>query len=90
MMNPGKELILPLALLMLELTAAGCAAGYVHSDRDDSVKISQYKTYQWLTQSDIHPLGLDDPPIDYVTGLVTIRRNPEVEPKIREIVERNL
>lgn len=70
--------------------AAGCASGPVYSTKDPRVDLGAYHTYQWITPAEAGALRLNDPQIDFYASEVHVARDPELENKLRPVVEREL
>lgn len=77
-----------LCALLTGFTA--CSTGEIESQKDPNVDMARYRTYAWLTQEDAKQLDLENPKIDYIAGAVRVVQKPEIEQKIRDVVETDL
>lgn len=67
-----------------------CAGSPVSSSTDKDVKLSQYKTYQWVDQGQAAALNLERPHFKYVSSLVKVSSRPDIDEKLRPMVEESL
>jgi hypothetical protein len=66
----------------------GCSTVKTTEDRASSV--ASYQRYSWLNQDDANQLNLKNPDIQYMAGEVHITQNPDIDNKIRPLIEKEL
>src|SRR4051812_22167934 len=76
----------PLVLLV----ASACSSAPANVGKDPGVDLSKYKTYQWVTQNEVAGLGLQEPKVDFVVGSTDVQTRSDLEPQIRDLIDRGL
>ena len=79
-----------IALLGLLQVGGGCAAKYPSVKQDPQADTSRYRTYRWVGEPEAQFLHLDNPNIDYLSRSSKIERRLDVEPQLKEVVNREL
>lgn len=72
------------------LSLVGCTQPGAKTQSDEAVNLRNYRTYAWLTQDDARRLRLSDPKFDYMSGEVRVTQRPEVEEKLKKVIEQDL
>jgi len=71
------------------LLHSACSSGpTVRKDRE--INLSNYRTYQWVSQEHVEELHLLDPKINYLASTVRVTRNEADEERIKAIVDESL
>ncbi len=72
------------------LALSSCAGSPVTSATDKTVKIGQYKTYQWVGQSEAAQLSLERPHFQYQSSLIKVNTRPDIDEKLKPLIEEQL
>ncbi len=81
---------LPVAAILAAWIVGSCSSSGVKSNTDAQVDLTHYKTYRWIGPDEAQTLRLDNPKIDYLSGISTIKRIPEQENVVRVQTESEL
>jgi hypothetical protein len=76
--------------IVLISVSASCASPPVQSYKDDDARLEAGQTFHWLTPGDATSLKLEDPGIDYMASTVLVKQRPEIEDKVRPMIEEAL
>jgi hypothetical protein len=72
------------------LVLSSCAGSPVTSSTDKTANLSQYKTYQWVGQSEAAALSLERPHFRYESSLVKVNTRPDIDEKLKPMIEEQL
>jgi len=89
-LGSGKVRVKKVILIGMFFAMGGCTNPTVRKDVDRKIDISDYKTYKWVSQSEVKPLNLEYPNLDFMVGTVKVFRDPEIGAPLKREVDQDL